>query len=377
MGAGAAPSMVRRIANARLFLPAALVPLLLGLAICLVVTLIDPLDLRPWGLQPRFFDGNYPELVTPKLVRAVSGQHQDVILIGGSQAMGVTPAQLRQAFGAQKAFNLSYSLLEARDLAAVSDAAVRTPGLKRLIIELPFTATEWNRPPAPTGAGAITVLNAPWYALPDFGVEIARGSAERLSSGEFATSAWRKQAAEFLGSRTILQDQALIAELNGAFGRVPPATFAASSALPCGEFTVIGEALAPVVNEAAARNVELDFYFPPIPPPSYPRAEMQRSSGRFSWFRQLMNFHRCAILAVSRAGKPNAHVLAIDLDPAIVGNLSNFKDTFHLVRPDMFDRLLDDVRTHRFELRGNDSGAYVSQVSRLILAEYRRRGRLQ
>ena len=123
------------MANARLFFLAALIPLFLGLAICLAVVIVDPLELRPWGLQPRFFDANYPELVTPKLVRAVTGEHQDVILLGGSQAMGVTPAELRSWFGARKAFNLAYSLLEARDFAAVSTAAVRTPGLKRLVVE--------------------------------------------------------------------------------------------------------------------------------------------------------------------------------------------------------------------------------------------------
>ena len=362
------------MANARLFFLAALIPLFLALAICLAVVVVDPLDLRPWGLQPRFFDGNYPELVTPKLVRAVTGQHQDVILIGGSQAMGVTPAELRSAFGAQKAFNVAYSLLEARDLAAVSNAAVRTPGLERLIVELPFTA-EWDRPPAPTGAGAIAVLNARWYALPDFGEDIARGAVARLASGEFATAEWRNEAARFLGSRTLPQNGPLLSQLNGAFGRVPPATFSGTHTLSCGRFPVAEKALVSLMNEAAARGVELDFYFPPISPSSYPRAEVEQGGERSSWFRQVMSFHRCVVLAA--AGKPGVHVLAIDLDPAIIGDLSNYKDTFHLVRPDKFDRLLEDVRMHRFELGRSDGDAYVGQISRLILAEYRKRGRLQ
>ena len=52
----------------RLFFAAALLPLVVGLAICLMVVIVDPLDLRPWGLKPQFYDGNYPELVTPLLI---------------------------------------------------------------------------------------------------------------------------------------------------------------------------------------------------------------------------------------------------------------------------------------------------------------------
>lgn len=365
-----------RWVNARLFLVPALVPLVLGLAICLTVLVVDPLDLRPWGLQPRFYDGNYPELVTPKLVRAVSRQHEDVLLVGGSQAMGVTPAQLRGAFEAREVFNLSYSLLEARDLDAVSQAAVRTPGLKRLIVELPFTAAEWDRPPALTGAGAIAVLRARWYALPDFGDDIARGSLERVVSGHFATPEWRREASQFLGSRNLRQNEALMAQLELGFRQIPSANFRSTSPLPCSQFAVIGKSILPLIEEAASRSVELDFYFPPIPPASYPRAEVQQSGLNRGWFRQLMSFHRCVALAVTTANGSNVHLLAIDLDPVITGDLSNFRDTFHLVRPDKFDRLLNDVKAHRFELGAAQANPYSDQLSRLILAEYRKRGLL-
>jgi len=367
---------VARISGRWLFLAAAVIPLLFGAAICLIVLVVDPLDLRPWGLAPRFFDGNYPELVTPKLVRAVTSEHQDVIMIGGSQAMGVTPAQLRSAFHAGSAFNLSYSLLEARDLGAVSAVAVRTPGLKRLIVELPFTAMEWGRPPAATGAGAIAVLHAPWHALPDFGEDLARASLERLWSGEFATAEWRRRAEGFLGTQSVVQDRLVRQQMEQAFNRVPGETFANARALPCSQFEIVGNALVPLILEAASRGVELDFYFPPIPPASYARAEMKQGSGR-SWFAQVMSFHRCVVLAVGQSHNRNTHVLATDLDPEIISDLSNYKDTFHLVRPDKFARLLDDVRMHRFELRASAADAYVRQVSGTVLGEYRKRGRVR
>lgn len=356
-----------------LFLAAATLPLLFGLAICATVALVDPLELRPWGLVPRFFDGNYPELVTPKLVRAVTSEHQDVILVGGSQAMGVTPAQLRKAFGAQSSFNLAYSLSEARDLAAVSGAAVRSPGLKRLVVELPFTAMDWDRPPAATGAGAIAVLKAPWYALPDFGEDIARASLERLRSGEFATAEWRRQAANFLGTRSILQQPQLLKETNRDFLRIPASRFANPTPISCDQFALVSNALGPLMSESARRGVELDLYFPPIPPASYPRAESKRA-GRFSWFGQVMSFHRCVLAEAAGFPGPNVHVIAADADPEIIGDLANFKDTIHLFRPNKFDRLLDDIRSHRFELHERDANGYVQRISAAVLAEYRKRG---
>lgn len=366
--------LVARYWGRRRFFVAALLPLLLGIAICLIVLIVDPLDLRPWGLRPQFFDGNYPELVTPKLVRAITRQQQDVILIGGSQAMGVTPAQLRRAFGARASFNLSYSLMEARDLGAVSLAAVDTPGLKRLIVELPFTAREWGRPPAATGAGALAVLRGPWYALPDFGADIARASIERVTSGEFATTDWRRKSSDFLGKSTVLQNRPLQQQLEQALTRVPPRTFTNTPLLPCSQFAVVEKAIVPLMAAAASRGVELDLYFPPIPPVSYARAEQVR--GR-SWFQQVMSFHRCVLIAATQSAGPQVHVLAPDLDPQIISDLANYKDSFHLVRADKFDRLLDDVRTHRFALQASDAEAYVRRVSTLVLAEYARRGLLQ
>jgi hypothetical protein len=289
--------------------------------------------------------------------------------------MGVTPDQLRRAFEARDAFNLSYSLLEARDLDAVSHAAVRTPGLKRLIVELPFTVTDWDRPPAATGRGALAVLHAQWFALPDFGEDIFRGSIERLTLGSFVTPDWRRQSTEFLGRRTLPQNATLMTQLRAAFGNIPQAAFTRSAASPCARFGVIDQALVPLMKDAASRDVEFDLYFPPIPPASYPRAEVQQSGENAGWFDSLTSFHRCTIVAATRAAMPNVHVLAIDVDPAIIGDLTNYKDTFHLVRPEKFDRLLDDVRAHRFEVSGTSADAYLAKLSENVLSEYRKRGR--
>lgn len=239
------------------------------------------------GRSPRV----YPELVTSRLARAVSKQHEDVLLIGGSPAMGVTPPQLRRAFHAGSGFNLAYSLLGPRDLVVISSAAVSAPGLKRLLVELPFTLMEWDRPPAATGAGAVAVLSASWYALPDFGEDIARGSLERAFSGAFQTPEWRREASEFLGTESVGENKSLLRQADDAFARVPAATFEAITPTPCGEFPVITRAIAPLIAASAKRGIELDLYFPPTPPEAYPRAELKYSDAYANLFKQIMGFH--------------------------------------------------------------------------------------
>ncbi|MEO6225841.1 MAG: hypothetical protein ABIO80_08345 [Sphingomicrobium sp.] len=374
MAGPASQSWLSRAANVRLFLLPALIPWLLGLAISVTVATVDPLNLRPWGLRPRLSDGNYPELVTPKLVRAVVEQPHDVLLVGGSQAMGITQQQLRREFGVERAFNLSYSLTRAEDLAATSAAAIRTPGLKRLIVELPFTAIEPDQPPAATGAGAISVLSAPWYALPDFGLDYAQATLERMEAGVFDNPAWQRDANQFVAAPAIVSNPDMMNRLDDAFRRVPVSSFESTSVLPCGDFPLISEYLVPLARRAAARRVSLDLYFPPIPSQSYPEAELDIStSPNRSAFKQLLSFHRCVISEVARLGYPNVHVHAIDLDLSLTSTLANYRDSFHLVRADAFERLVNDIRSGRFELSADDAEPYVTALRNRVLAQYKAR----
>jgi hypothetical protein len=362
-----------RIANKRLFLLVALIPLLLGWAICAVVIAVDPLDLRPWGATPRFIDANYPELMTPKLARAVTRQPEDVILIGGSQAMGVTPAQIRNAFQVGRAVNLAYSLLRAPDAGALMQAAVRTPRLKRLVVELPFTLMEARQPPAATGASALSVLNARWYALPDFGDDVARASLERVRTGTYGLERWKREAAGFLGTENVLDNPFMRRLLAQGLAQVPAARFERRAQIPCGAFPFIRENILPVARDAASRGVVLDFYFPAISLQGYPRMEMDNtlSGPDIAFFDRLTSFHGCVASAIASAGLANVHVHALDLDPELVSDLRNFKDSYHLMRPDKFDRMLDDLRTARFEIKAGGEGAYRETLREHVLALYR------
>src|SRR3569623_874026 len=81
---------------------------LFATAMLLTIIIVDPYGLRPWGVPIHLKDGNYPGSETTRLLRSITSHRQDVVLIGGSPMMPITPSLLREEFGVQWAANLAY-----------------------------------------------------------------------------------------------------------------------------------------------------------------------------------------------------------------------------------------------------------------------------
>lgn len=352
-----------------------LAPFVCGLAICVIVLAVDPFQLRPWGPGPRLSDSNYPELVTAKLVHAAVSEPQDVVVLGGSTAMGITPSQLREVFAVRRAINLSYNVPYAADTTLAMQEAIEAPGLQRLIVELPFTLLDSDHPVAATGAAALSVLDSRWYSLPDFEIVFARASLERLRTGVFSLPRWRQQARNFFSAPSLLDKPETLDDLTDAFRTVPSRLFQPGSPIPCARFRFISDAIIPVARRAAEKRVTLDLYFVPLPLLNYPtietREDLKTRDRNVSLFNQIVRFHECVASELARGGLNNVHIHAIDTDAQLVAQIWKYKDTYHLLKPDAYRRIIVDIRDRNMEISAKSTEQYSRNLRNMILQIYK------
>jgi hypothetical protein len=359
---------ISKLAAVRLFLPIALLPFVGGLLMCLVALIVDPYDVRPWGMAPRNTEGVYPQDETPNLIRAFSSERHEAIMFGGSTSMPFSSRLVADTLGYQRVANLSYSLPTARDTGPVLLQLVGTPGLRRLLIDVDHSQMRNDGATFVTGRTALSVLDARWFDMPDFKMSTVQASIHRIIDGTYDSPEWRSLRFNSADTQSLIDKPDLLATLDDAVSRPAPGIFTAPRTLPpCDSFAFIRNVLLPVGREAQAQGVTVDIFFPPMPYQTY--WNWQKNDVFFgSWeigarYLQLVYFHQCIFRAVVAAKLSAVRVNATDLDTAIAGHLENYRDTVHLTRNDAMVRLLRDIDSGRFRLTTDNVDRYPGEMS--------------
>jgi hypothetical protein len=97
----------------------------------------------------------------------------------------------------------------------------------------------------------------------------------------------------------------------------------------------------------AARGVAVDVLMPPYSLGLYADWSVRHSQPGVaqvfptpgSVFSKLVSLRRCAVQAMD--GVPNVRVFGFDTDASVTGDLSLYRDTSHLLRPQAYRSLLD------------------------------------
>jgi hypothetical protein len=363
----------RLLCGRRWFLMAALVPVVLGVfALLLVAMVVDPYDVRPWGLPPRIADHRYPDIEWPLLIKVVSQGDYDTVLFGASTMMAVEPAQLRAAFGDQaKVVNLSYLYASSGDTAESLRFIAGMPNLKHLILSIDHTqmlAHDSIMLPARIRANA---LSSSWAHAGDFMVPTIRASWQRLVSGTYDLPEWRAlKRPGFLARATPISAQPeTIMRLRKAVAAHRTDVLGGQAA-PCASYPFIERTLLPSLRQLADRGVQIDLVFPPYPIVAYydwiERRVVNDPFPPGPVFQAIAGFKRCAVEAASGFGK-NVRVHAVDTDTAITGNLANYWDSLHLLEPEAYQRVLDDVASGQYELTVENFSAYQRRMEELVM----------
>ena len=94
-------------------------------AICVYVFIgaVDPYELR-WRHGISLADHPYPVRIVPRLVNVAVNEDVDLVIVGGSAAMGYTPAMLREAFPwSLRPLNLTYACASVDNIKVIAHGA--------------------------------------------------------------------------------------------------------------------------------------------------------------------------------------------------------------------------------------------------------------
>jgi len=359
---------IGKLAALPLFLPIALLPFVGGLLMCVVALVVDPYDVRPWGMAPRNAEGVYPQDETPNLIKAFSSEQHEAIMFGGSTSMPFSSRLIADTLSYKRVANLSYSLPTPRDTGPVLRQLVRTPGLRRLLIDVDHSQMRNDGATFVTGRTALSVLGARWFDMPDFKTPTVQASIHRIIDGTYDSPEWRSLRSNPGDTQSLIDKPDLLMTLDDAVSRPAPDIFTAPRTLPpCDSFTFIRDVLLPVGREAQVQGVTVDIFFPPMPYQTY--WNWQKNDVFFgSWengarYLQLVHFHQCIFRAVVVAKLSAVRVNATDLDTAIASHLENYRDTVHLIRSDAMVRLLRDIDSGRFRLTIDNVDRYPGEMA--------------
>lgn len=341
-------------ANRRLFLPVAMLPMLYGIGLCVIVMIVDPYNLRPWGMPPKLTHAGYPSTQKTNLFRVYLNTPHDLLLFGSSSTMPFTEQQLNAAFGYKTSVNLSYQAFMSGDAGKILPLAVQTPGLKRMLIGVDYVQMRADDKMEYLGRTAVASLDNQWFDMPDFTLPVVRASLNRFKGDNFDLPEWRPEVDMLYDAPAVTTRPDIMSMLDDALARPDADIFGPAPARKCSAYPFIDRVLLPVGRAAKARNVHIDLLFPAVPFQSYynwqkrPYSQYYPSWGNGSHYRQLVDFYHCIVDAVASNGLTNVVAHALDADPKLT-ELTNFRDTIHMTRPDALWRTLLTIR------RGDDA----------------------
>jgi hypothetical protein len=329
----------RQIARlgSRFALALLLLPYLVGCVAYWLIVIADPYDLRVGGWPMKLATHRYPDREWPLLMDVVAAQRHDLVLIGGSTTMAITPAMLRTAFpGTKSPINLSYIAPRPLDLGDALTKISRIKGLRRAIVVMDFTLMEKRPYRSATGDTLQNMKTTSWHHGGDFSPHSAMASFNLIVRGTYTISGWEKIAQpEFMdGAVSTTHSPGNLRRYREAVSRHRNDVFAKTS-INCSDIPFINNQLTGFLKEVQAKGFAVDLAFPPLPYLlHYDWIENRPRFGILEEgpiFDQFMTFKKCVVAAVDKEAFDGVRVIALDSNDAISGSLGRYMDSAHII----------------------------------------------
>jgi hypothetical protein len=320
-----------------------LLPWLFGIVAYWLIVATDPYHLRHNGPTYRLADHRYPDAEWPRLIAVATAQPHDLVLFGGSTAMPITSAMMREAFpGARSPINLSYLAQRPPDMPQILPRIAQVVGLEHVILFMDLTLMENGGRRSPTGDMLESMAMTNWHHNGEFGLSTALASLHAIATGTYDIGAWSEiSEPEFMfGAKPLPQSADLMRQFRVAVRRHADDVFAKST-LTCAQIPYLQNALVPFLTEMARKNVAVDLVFPAFPYVLYydwfefsPPSNDPLLPGAV--FDQIMTFKKCVIAARDRVGSESIRVIVIDSNESVAGDISLYFDTIHPIHPETY-----------------------------------------
>jgi hypothetical protein len=358
----------------RFALPLMLLPFFLGFCAYWVIVIVDPYDLRAGGVQLRLADHRYPDREWPLLINSLTKQRHDLVLIGGSTTMAITPTMMRKAFPWSRApINLSYIAPRPLDLGDMLKKISRIKGLRRVVVVMDFTLMEQRPYRSATGDTLANMETTSWHHGGDFSPQSALASFNLIVRGFYTLPGWEKSdQPEFMrGAQKVTQSERNISRFRAAVKRHQGDAFA-SAKISCSDIPFVDHQLAEFLNVAKAKGIAVDLAFPALPYMlHYDWIENRPRFGILKpgpIFDQFMTFKKCAVAATGKSGIKQGRVLALDSNDAISGNLNRYMDSAHLMDSEAYMDVAEMIAAGDYSLTPANIDAYESALRRKVVS---------
>jgi hypothetical protein len=313
----------------------------------MLVWMVDPYALRPFGAIVRLGDFAYADDVVPRLFAIAAQDGTDLVVVGGSTSASITNAMLREAYPeAKKPVNLSFAGQSADGLAADLAQLAKSDTLRRVILTL-----DWNLISNGTeGQKRVDrFYSGSWHdPVPEFDFDAIVVAARLLFGGGPDLPDRRRRnpdRPDFMKTSSPMPEWAIAKMARAADVSRPWITQAPS--IPCNAISSLHNLILPFVQVMAARGVPVDLFVPPYSLAMYSDWSVNMPDGRIfrgkgSTFANLLALRRCAVELA--ATTDNLRVYAFDTDLSLTHDLSRYYDTGHLNDPDAYRYILRSMR---------------------------------
>jgi hypothetical protein len=347
-----------------IFLPEVVLVWALAVACYAFVGIADPYELRFSRPSERLGEHPYPGVITPRLTSVVAHSGVDVVIVGGSTAVGYTPTMMRAAFrDARRPFNLAFGCMDARDYGLILPRLLQSSTLKRVIISLDYTllGTTCLRSQTPLDA---RYYDLAWYdPVPEFSLDALSLSRRVVAGGELDEPGWRPRVPDQVDLVTDSPPMTTSPELMSQVARwLELARGKATSGprMPCDAIPVLGRVLTPFIRQAAAKGVTVDLLAPPYTLASYSEWTVGVNPLPGPPFPTAMALRRCVL--EQTAGLPNVYFHAFDTDLSLTANLSLYEDDSHIRDYDTYEAILKHIANRDHVLTASQWPAFEARL---------------
>ena len=336
------------------------------LSLAVVVFSVDPYNIYRWGAEPRIDPNDTPrDLVIDWIDVATKDPTYNTFLVGSSVTAMYTPEYLKSILGPDvRAANLSYGGPRPRDRDMVLDRLVENPNVEHVIITFDWT---YMREPEVTNDGFpaflydgditndLRMVNLPTIMAT---FDILAGKLTYSNPDDEAYKGYVDQMYDRF------QQPGEMARIGRMIERNRTKVMRASGK-NCDSFPAINEQLVPNVKALSARGVKVDIL---VPIESFAFYFVRRNDISPTLLDDLMIARRCLVSALDDV--PNARIFAFDADPAVAGDLANFREVGHVYDPAILRRVVTAMATGSDRLTRENIDEHVTAI-RSAVENYR------
>lgn len=328
------------------------------LALAAVVIAVDPYNVYRWGAHPRVeADVTLRDLVIDWIDVAAKDPAFNTFLIGSSVTQMYTPENTQEFLGPDEhMINLSYGGPRPRDRDLVLNQLIQSDTVDHVILTFDWT---YIRDPDVTNiyfptflydddiANDLRMVNFPTIRT---AFDIIAGKDLYTHPDPASYQRYVDQMYErFQSPEEMAKIESTVERYRSQIGR--------SSGKDCESFHAINDQLVPDLKALSEKGVKVDVMIPIF---SYAFYYVRRDDISPTVLDEMMIARRCLVNAASDL--PNVSIYAFDDDPAVAGDLANFREIGHVYDAGVLRKFISAISTGSHRLTRDNFPSYERAV---------------